>query len=52
MSGSESRSFQILWEVVGLERGPLNLVGRTGELLDREGRGSGLENQEYGRRDP
>jgi hypothetical protein len=37
---------------VGLERGPLNLVSTTEELLDRKSSGSGLENREYGRRDP
>jgi hypothetical protein len=36
-------------EVVGLERGPLSLVSTTEEIL---GSGSGLENREYGRRDP
>jgi hypothetical protein len=35
---------------VGLERGPLNLVGTTEELLGRKSKGSGLENREYGRR--
>jgi hypothetical protein len=39
-------------KVVGLERGPLNLVSTTEELLDRKSRGSCLENREYGRRDP
>jgi hypothetical protein len=33
---------------VGLERGPLSLVGTTEELLDRKSSGSGLENREYG----
>jgi hypothetical protein len=37
---------------VGLERGPLSLVSTTEELLERESSGSGLENREYGRRDP
>jgi hypothetical protein len=32
----DSRRYQIFWEVVGLERGPLNLVSTTGELLERE----------------
>jgi hypothetical protein len=35
------RHYQIFWEVVGLERGPLSLVSTTEELLERE----------YGRRD-
>jgi hypothetical protein len=35
--GSEfdSRRYQIFWEVVGLERGPLSLVNITEELLER-----------------
>jgi hypothetical protein len=35
---------------VGLERGPLNLVSTTEELLERESSGSGLENRDHGRR--
>jgi hypothetical protein len=35
---------------VGLERGPLCLVSTTEELLKRKNSGSGLENQDYGRR--
>jgi hypothetical protein len=34
---------------VGLERGPLNLVSTTEELLGKKISGSGLENLEYGR---
>jgi hypothetical protein len=45
-------SDQIVWEVVGLERGPLSLVNTTEELLGRKCRGPGLENREYGRRNP
>jgi hypothetical protein len=37
---------------VGLERGPLGLVSTTEELLGRKSSVSGLENREYGRRDP
>jgi hypothetical protein len=37
---------------VGLERGPLGLVSRIEELLERESSGSGPENREYCRRDP
>jgi hypothetical protein len=37
---------------MGLERGPLSLVGTTEEILGRKSSGSGLENREYGRRDP
>jgi hypothetical protein len=44
-SGFDFRYYQILSEVVGLERGPLSLVSTTEELLGRESRG-------YGRRDP
>jgi hypothetical protein len=50
-SGFDSRRYQIFWEV-GLERGPLSLVSTIQELLGRKSSGSGLENQEYGRRDP
>jgi hypothetical protein len=48
----ESRRYQIFWEVVGLEQGPLSLVSTTEELLGRKSSGSGLESREYGRRDP
>jgi hypothetical protein len=37
---------------VGLEWGSLNLVSTTEEVLDRKSSGCGLENREYGRRDP
>jgi hypothetical protein len=37
---------------VGLERGPLSLVSTNEELLGRKSSSSGLENREYGRRDP
>jgi hypothetical protein len=50
--GFDSRRYHILWEVVGLERGPLSLVSITEELLERKCSGSGLENREYGRWDP
>jgi hypothetical protein len=39
-------------KVVGLERGPLSLVSTIEELPKRKSSGSGLENREYGRRDP
>jgi hypothetical protein len=45
-SGFDSRSYQIFWEVVGLERGPLSLVSTTEELLERKDSGTGLENRE------
>jgi hypothetical protein len=35
----------------GLERGPLSLVSTIEKLLGRKISGSGLENQEYSRRD-
>jgi hypothetical protein len=50
--GFDSRCYQIFWEVVGLERGPLSLVSTTEELLGRESSSFGLENREYGSRDP
>jgi hypothetical protein len=34
--GFDSRRYQIFWEVVGLERGPLSLVMITEELLERK----------------
>jgi hypothetical protein len=37
---------------MGLERGPPSLVSTTEELLERKRSGSGLENREFGRRDP
>jgi hypothetical protein len=46
------RRDQSFWEVVSLERGQLSLVNTTEELLERKNGGSGLENREYGRRDP
>jgi hypothetical protein len=51
-SGFDSRRYQIFWQVVALERGPLSLVSTTEELLERNSSGSGLECREYGRRDP
>jgi hypothetical protein len=51
-SGFESRRYQIFWEVVCLERGPLSLESTTEELLGRKSSGSGLESREYGSRDP
>jgi hypothetical protein len=50
--GFDSRRYQIFWEVVCLERGPLSLVRIIEELLWRNSSGSGLENREYGRGDP
>jgi hypothetical protein len=51
-SGFDYRHYQIFWKVVGLERGPLSFVSTTEELLGRKSSGSGLENRDYGRKDP
>jgi hypothetical protein len=51
-SGFDSWRYQIFWEVVDLERGPLGLVSTTEELIGRNSSGSGLESREHGRRDP
>jgi hypothetical protein len=37
---------------VGLERGPSGLVSTIEELIERKSSGSGLENWDYGCRDP
>jgi hypothetical protein len=37
---------------VGLEWGPLSLMSTIEELLERKSSSSGLENREYGHRDP
>jgi hypothetical protein len=50
--GFDSQCYQIFWEIVGLERGPLSLVSTIEELLGRNSSGSGLENREYGHWDP
>jgi hypothetical protein len=44
--------YQIFWVVVGLELGPISLVSKIEELLERETSGSGLEIRDYGLRDP
>jgi hypothetical protein len=51
-SGFDCRHYQIFREVVGMERGPLSLVSKNEELLERKSIGSGLENRDYGHRDP
>jgi hypothetical protein len=48
-SGFHSLRFQIFWEIVGLERGPLSLVNTIEELLERKKNGSDLENRDSGR---
>jgi hypothetical protein len=50
--GFDSRRYQIFSEVGGLERGLLSLVSTIEELLIRKTSGSGLENREYGSKDP
>jgi hypothetical protein len=37
---------------VGLKRVPLSLLSTIEEQLEKKSSGSGLENREYGRRDP
>jgi hypothetical protein len=49
--GFDSRGYQIFWEVVGLERGPLSLVSTIEEVLEIKSSGSGLENRDYDRKD-
>jgi hypothetical protein len=51
-SSFDYRRYQIFWEIVDLERGPLSLVSTIEELLGRKSSGSGRENREYGRRNP
>jgi hypothetical protein len=46
------RRYQIFWEAMCLERSPLSLVSTNEELLGRKSSDSGLENREYGCRDP
>jgi hypothetical protein len=43
--GSDSRPYQIFWEVGGLERDPISLVRTNEELLEWKSRGSDLENR-------
>jgi hypothetical protein len=40
--GFDSRHFQVFWEVVGLEWGPLSLVRITEELLEWKSSGFGF----------
>jgi hypothetical protein len=44
--GFDPRRYQIFWVVVGLERGPLNLVRSTEELLELKSSASGSENRD------
>jgi hypothetical protein len=41
-TGFDSRRYQIFWEVVGLEWGPLSFVRIIEKLLDWKSSGSGL----------
>jgi hypothetical protein len=50
--GFHSRRYQIFWEVVGLERGPLSLVRIIEELFEWKSRGSGQANRINDRGDP
>jgi hypothetical protein len=43
--GFNSRLYQIFREVVGLERGPLNLISTTEKLLGRNSSGSVIESR-------
>jgi hypothetical protein len=49
--GFDSRRYQIFWEVVDLERGPLMIVSTIEVLFQRKSSCSGLEIWEYGLRD-
>jgi hypothetical protein len=49
--GFDSRRYQVFWEVVDLERGPLSLVRITEELLEWKSCGFGQENRINGRGD-
>jgi hypothetical protein len=51
-SGFDFRRYQIFWEVMGIERGPLSLVSTIEELLRRRNSDPGLESREFCRRDP
>jgi hypothetical protein len=48
--GFDSKWYQIIGEVVGLERDPLSLVSTIEELFGRKRSGSGLEIRDHGRR--
>jgi hypothetical protein len=47
-SGCDPRRYQIFWELMGLERGPLSPVSKIEELLERKSTGSGTENTAVG----
>jgi hypothetical protein len=48
----DSQRYQIFWDVVGLEWGPLSLVSTIEELLGKKSFGLGLESRKYAERDP
>jgi hypothetical protein len=48
----DSRSYQIFWGVMSLERSLLSLVGTIEELIEIKSSSSSLETREYGRRFP
>jgi hypothetical protein len=50
-SGFDSQCYQISWEVVVLERGPLSLLFTEEKVLKRNNSGSGIESRLYDRRD-
>jgi hypothetical protein len=50
-SGFDFRRYQILWEVVGLEQGPLTLMSTIEELFEWKSSSSSQETQEYVYRD-
>jgi hypothetical protein len=50
--GSIPGATRFLWEIVGLELGPLSFVSTNEELLERKSSDSGLESREYGRKNP
>jgi hypothetical protein len=51
-TGFDSWHYQIFWEVVGLEWGPLSLVSTIEELLGRNSSRSIIDKLEYGCGDP
>jgi hypothetical protein len=48
----DSQRYQMFWEVVSQERGPLSFVSTTEELFGRKSSGSGLEKRDCGLKDP
>jgi hypothetical protein len=46
-AGFDSQRYQIFWEVVGLEQGPLSLVSTMEDLLERKNCGYSLENRYF-----